>query len=125
MVDLKQAWRGVVSCLALALAATAPVAAQTGWPEGPVKVVVPFTAGGASDVLTRMLAEKLQARLGQNFIVENRTGAGGNVGMDAVRTAPADGYTIASGTIGTLSINQFLFAKMPYDQLSRLTTSFT
>ena len=121
MVDLKQGWRSTVRCravlaLALALAGTAPVAAQTtAWPEGPVKVVVPFSAGGASDVLTRMLAEKLQARLGQNFIVDNRTGAGGNVGMDAVRTAPADGYTIASGTIGTLSINQFLFAKMSYD----------
>ena len=85
------------------------------WPEAPVKIIVPFTAGGASDLITRTLAEKLQARFGQGFAVENRTGAGGNIGMDAVRGASPDGHTIGSGTIGTLSINQFLFAKMPYD----------
>ena len=99
-------------------AATAlqPVLAQsTRWPEAPVKIVLPFSAGGASDVLTRILAEKLQARLGQNFVVDNRTGAGGNIGMEAVRGAPPDGYTIASATVGTLSINQFLFSKMGYD----------
>ena len=90
-------------------------AQATAWPEAPVKIVVPFSAGGASDVLTRMLAEKLQARLGQNFVVENKTGAGGNIGMEAVRGAPADGYSIASATVGTLSINQFLFSKMSYD----------
>lgn len=85
------------------------------WPEAPVKIIVPFTAGGASDLITRTLAEKLQARFGQGFTVENRTGAGGNIGMDAVRSAAPDGNLIGSGTIGTLSINQFLFAKMPYD----------
>ena len=88
---------------------------STSWPETQVKIIVPFTAGGASDLITRTLAEKLSARLGQNFIVENRTGAGGNIGMEAVRNAAPDGNTIGSGTIGTLSINQFLFAKMPYD----------
>ena len=101
--------------LALAFAAGLLAAPAHAWPEAPVRIVVPFSAGGASDVLTRALAEKLQARLGQNFIVDNRTGAGGNIGMEAVKTAPADGYTIASATIGTLSINQFLFAKMNYD----------
>ncbi|MDO8773464.1 MAG: tripartite tricarboxylate transporter substrate binding protein [Burkholderiaceae bacterium] len=90
-------------------------AQTTHWPEAPVRIIVPFSAGGASDALTRILAERLQARLGQNFIVDNRTGAGGNIGMDAVRLAPPDGYTIASATIGTLSINQFLFSKMSYD----------
>ena len=90
-------------------------AQTTHWPEAPVKIIVPFTAGGASDILTRALAEKLQARLGQNFVVDNRTGAGGNIGMQAVRGALADGYTIASATIGTLSINQFLFANLGYD----------
>ncbi len=102
---------------AVALTAAAlPAAAQTqAWPSAPVRIVVPFSAGGASDVLTRSLAEQLQARLGQNFIVENRTGAGGNIGMEAVKAAPADGYMVASATIGTLSINQFLFAKMSYD----------
>ena len=90
-------------------------AQSTSWPDAPVKIIVPFTAGGASDVLTRVLAEKLQSRLGQNFIVDNRTGAGGNIGMEAVKNAPADGYTISSATIGTLSINQFLFSKLGYD----------
>lgn len=93
-------------------------AQTTNWPEGPVKIVVPFSAGGASDLLTRMLAEKLQARLGQNFIVDNRTGAGGNIGMEFVKNAAPDGNTIASATIGTLSINQFLFSKMGYDPSS-------
>lgn len=89
--------------------------AQAGWPERPVKIVVLFAAGGASDSLTRMLADRLQARFGQSFIVENRTGAGGNIGMQAVMNAPADGYTVASATVGTLSINQFLYAKLGYD----------
>ena len=78
---------------ALPATLTAAFAQSTSWPEAPVKIIVPFTAGGASDVLTRALAEKLQGRLGQNFVVDNRTGAGGNIGMQAVRGAPADGYT--------------------------------
>ncbi|MDY7545268.1 tripartite tricarboxylate transporter substrate binding protein [Glaciimonas sp. CA11.2] len=90
--------------------------AQTSsWPEANVRIVVPFSVGGASDVLTRLLAAKLQAKLGQSFIVDNRTGAGGNIGMEVVRSAKPDGYTIASATVGTLSINQFLFNKMSYD----------
>ena len=93
----------------------AATAQATNWPEAPVRIVVPFGSGGAADVMTRVLAEKLQARLGQNFVVENRTGAGGNIGMEAVRNAPPDGYTIASASVGTLSINQFLFSKMGYD----------
>jgi tripartite-type tricarboxylate transporter receptor subunit TctC len=105
---------------AATVAAAVPMAAQA-WPDAPVRIVVPFTAGGASDVLTRALAEKLQARMGQTFTVENKTGAGGNIGMEAVKTAPADGYTIASATIGTLSINQFLFAKMNYDPAADFT----
>ena len=92
------------------------VFAQAGnWPESAVKIIVPFTAGNASDVLTRMVAEKLQARFGQPFLVENKVGAGGMIGMEAVRNSKPDGYTIASATIGTLSINQFLYQKMPHD----------
>jgi tripartite-type tricarboxylate transporter receptor subunit TctC len=91
------------------------VGAQGTWPDAPVRIILPFTAGGASDVLTRILAESLRAKLGQNFVVDNRTGAGGNIGMEAVRGALPDGYTIASATIGTLSINQFLFAKLSFD----------
>ena len=88
---------------------------QAEWPEKPVRIINGFSAGGASDVLTRILAEQLQARFNQPFIIENRTGAGGNSAMEAVLNAPADGYTICSASIGTLSINQFLFSKMNYD----------
>ena len=106
----------IQSALAIGAAMTLPIGhAQTSWPTGPVKIIVPFTAGGASDLLTRLIAERLTNKFGQNFVVENRTGAGGNIGMEAVRTAPADGNTISSATIGTLSINQFLFSKMSYD----------
>ena len=102
----------VVTCIA----SSALALAQTSWPgTSNIKVIVPFTAGGASDVLTRALAERLQGKLGGNWVVDNRTGAGGNIGMEAVKGATPDGTTISSATIGTLSINQFLFAKLNYD----------
>ena len=108
-----------VALVTATIAFTAAVHAQDAWPgSGTVKVIVPFTAGGASDVLTRQLSEKLQAKLGGSWVVDNKTGAGGNIGMEAVKNAPADGYTIASATIGTLTINQFLFAKLPYDPVT-------
>jgi tripartite-type tricarboxylate transporter receptor subunit TctC len=93
-------------------------AQEANYPSAPVKIIVPFTAGGAADLLTRRLAERLQVRLGQTWTVENRTGAGGNIGMEAVKNANPDGLTICSATIGTLSINQFLFSKMPYDPVA-------
>lgn len=109
-----------------ALVAVTPLAfnpavhAQDNWPapSSTVKVIVPFTAGGASDVLTRQLSEKLQAKLGGSWVVDNKTGAGGNIGMEAVKIAAPDGYTIGSATIGTLSINQYLFAKLAYDPVA-------
>lgn len=107
----------VLGGLATGLAGTAPgvFAQDSNWPQAPVKIIVPFAAGNASDILTRMVAERLQARWGQTFIVENKVGAGGMIGMEAVRNSKPDGYTIASATIGTLSINQFLYKKMPHD----------
>ena len=110
--------RGLASGLTAGLAGSAPLAlaqSASSWPEGPVKIVVPFAAGNAADVLTRLVAEKLAARLGQPFVVENKVGAGGLLGMEAVRTSKPDGHTIVSATIGTLAINQFLFKKMPHD----------
>ena len=91
------------------------------WPKQSVRIIVPFSAGGASDVLTRLIAERLQTKFGQQFVVENRTGAGGNIGMETVQKAAPDGYTIASATIGTLTINEFLFAKLPYDPVKDFT----
>ena len=100
---------------------TALRAQVNNWPESTTKIIVPFSAGGASDILTRVIAEKLQSKFNQNFVVENKTGAGGNIGMEAVKNAAPDGYTIASATIGTLSINQYLFSKMNYDPVNDLT----
>lgn len=91
------------------------VMAQGTWPAKPVRIVVLFGVGGASDTLTRLLGEKLQAYFNQSFPVENKTGAGGNIGMLNVMNSPPDGYAIASATIGTLSINQFLYANSGYD----------
>lgn len=94
----------------------APVSvAQTAWPTKPVKIVVPFAPGGTTDILARAMAPELSKAFGQTFVVENRAGAGGNVGADVVAKSPADGYTILMGTVGTHGINKALYAKMPFD----------
>ena len=85
------------------------------WPDRPVRIIVPYPAGGSTDVLTRILAERLKDIFGQSFVVENRGGAGGNIGIAAVTGSPPDGYTIGAATIGHFAINQFLYSKMPYD----------
>ena len=92
-----------------------PAAAQTTWPTKPVKIIVPFAPGGTTDILARAVAPELSKAFGQPFVVENRAGAGGNVGADAVAKAPADGYTLLMGTVGTHAINKALYSKMPFD----------
>jgi tripartite-type tricarboxylate transporter receptor subunit TctC len=106
----------------LTSAAAAGVLVATGargddnhWPDRPVRIIVPYPAGGSTDVLTRILAERLKDIFGQSFVVENRGGAGGNIGIAAVTGSPPDGYTIGAATIGHFAINQFLYSKMPYD----------
>jgi tripartite-type tricarboxylate transporter receptor subunit TctC len=89
--------------------------AQADWPNRVVRIIVPYPAGGSTDVLVRIYAEELQHRLGQTFVVENRPGAGGNTGIDAVAKSAPDGYTLGGATIGHFAINQFLYAKMPFD----------
>lgn len=89
--------------------------AQTAWPTKPVKIVVPFAPGGTTDILARALAPELSKAFGQTFFIENRGGAGGNVGTDIVAKAPADGYTLLMGTVGTHGINKSLYRKLPYD----------
>ena len=76
---------------------------------------MPYPAGGSTDVLTRILAERLKDMFGQPFVIENRPGAGGNIGIAAVTGSPPDGYTLGSATIGHFAINQYLYNKMPYD----------
>lgn len=103
----------------VALAATffiaLPVAAQTAWPTKPVRIVVPFAPGGTTDILARAVAPELTKAFGQPFIVDNRAGAGGNVGADLVAKSPGDGYTLLMGTVGTHGINKSLYSKMPFD----------
>jgi tripartite-type tricarboxylate transporter receptor subunit TctC len=105
------------------LAATAaallpiPLFAQTAWPSKPVRIVVPFAAGGTTDILARALAPELSRAFGQPFIIENKPGAGGNVGADNVAKSPADGYSLLMGTVGTHAINPALYPKMPYDHV--------
>jgi tripartite-type tricarboxylate transporter receptor subunit TctC len=102
---------------AAAVSSVAPVLAQNvgDWPNHPVKLIVPYPAGGSTDVLFRILADRMKDRLGQPIVIENRSGASGNVGIDAVAKSPLDGYTIGGATVGHFAINQFLIAKMPYD----------
>lgn len=86
-----------------------------GWPARPIRLVVPSAAGGSPDAVCRILAEELSVSLGQPFIVDNKPGGAGNVGMVDLVNAAADGYTIGYGNVGTLAINKSLFRKLPYD----------
>ena len=92
----------------------APAAAAT-YPVKPLKFVVPYPAGGPLDTVARAIGDKLKDSLGQPVVVENRPGAGGNIGADYVAKQPADGYTIVMGAVATHAINPTLFARMPYD----------
>ncbi|WP_207458257.1 tripartite tricarboxylate transporter substrate binding protein [Azospirillum sp. SYSU D00513] len=89
--------------------------AQAAYPDRPVKLVVPFAAGGSTDIIARLIGAKMSEILGQQVVIENRGGAGGNLGSDAVAKAEPDGYTILMGTVATHAINPALFKKMPYD----------
>jgi tripartite-type tricarboxylate transporter receptor subunit TctC len=99
----------------LCLAATALPAFAQGYPGKPIKYVVPYPPGGPLDTVARLLAQKVSERIGQPVIVENKPGAGGNIGADAVAKSPADGYTILMGAVATHAINPTLYGKIPYD----------
>jgi tripartite-type tricarboxylate transporter receptor subunit TctC len=105
----------------LALACAGFAHAQDDYPNHPVRIIVPFSAGGSTDVVARILADKLAAELKQNFVVENRGGAGGNIGADAVAKSPPDGYTLLMGTTGVLAINKYLYKDMSFDAERDLT----
>lgn len=89
----------------------------SGWPTKPVRIVVPFAPGGTTDILARAMAPELSRAFGQQFIVDNRAGAGGNVGAEVVAKSPADGYTLLMGTVGTHGINRALYPKLPFDPI--------
>ena len=109
----RNARRALLAVAALALAA--PAWAQSSYPSKPVRVVVPFAPGGTTDILARATAQELSKAFGQQFIVDNKPGAGGNIGAEAVARAAPDGYTLLMGTVGTQSINKWLYTRMPFD----------
>jgi len=94
-----------------------PLRAQGAWPTKPVRIVVPFAPGGTTDILARALAPELSRVFGQQFIVDNKPGAGGNVGAEQVAKSAPDGYTLLMGTVGTHGINQSLYPKLPFDPI--------
>jgi tripartite-type tricarboxylate transporter receptor subunit TctC len=103
--------------LLLALCGLHSIPAAAEYPDHQIKLLVPFTAGGPTDALARTLAEGMKARMGQPVIVDNRSGAGGNIAADFVSSAPADGYTLMLGTSGPLVINVSLYKKLAYDPI--------
>ncbi|MBS0455393.1 MAG: tripartite tricarboxylate transporter substrate binding protein [Proteobacteria bacterium] len=109
-------WQRRLACLALATAlpVLSATAADT-YPQKPVKLVVPMAAGGNGDIIARLIGKDLAELLGQPVLVDNRPGAGGNIGADAVAKSPADGYTLVLGAVGTHAINASLYKRMPYD----------
>ena len=109
-----------IASLALACAFSAGALAQA-WPSKPVKIVVNFPPGGAADQLARVVAAPLQTALGQPVVVENRAGSGGNLGGDVVAKSPPDGYTLLMSSGGMVSVNPYIYAKMPFDPAKDLT----
>lgn len=112
LTNRRTALRALGSALLLGVAGTA--GAQT-YPSGVVKIVAPYAAGGAVDIVARTLADQMGRALGQPVVVDNRTGAAGNIGVDVVAKSPADGHTLSVALSSNLMINQFLYAKLPYD----------
>jgi len=111
--------RASIVAIGFFVCACSAVAQQ--YPAKPIRFIVPFAAGGGNDLIGRTIAQKLNEALGVPVIVENRTGAGGNIGTDYVAKAPPDGYTLLVGYVGNLAINPFLFGKLPYDPVRDFT----
>ena len=103
--------------LCMAWGLSAAMACATGYPNKPIRLIVPFAPGGVTDTGARVVAEKLGARLGQQVVVDNRPGASGNIGTQMAAAAPPDGYTLVVGFDGTLVINPHVYAKVPFDVL--------
>ena len=101
-----------------ALTATVPLAHAQGYPQRPVRIISPFPPGGSADSMARALSEELAKRTGQPFLVENKPGAGGGIGADAVAKSAPDGYTIVIGAAGAMAINTSLYRKLPYDPVA-------
>ena len=109
--------RAFAAILAGSLALAAHAQAPAGYPDKPIRIVVTFPPGGSADAVVRMIVPRLNERLGQQVVVDNRPGAGGNIGLSLVAKAPADGYTLGVGAAGALSANTSLYAQMPFEPL--------
>ena len=107
--------RILASALGLLLTLQGTAQAQSDWPTKPVRVIAAFAPGGSSDLVARQIAQHLSTRYGQQFIVENKVGAGGNVGVDYVAKSAPDGYTLGVATTGPLANNKSMYASMPFD----------
>jgi len=113
--------RRLLRACALTLACAAPALAHAAWPEKPITLIVPWAAGGSTDILARVLSEGLTQSLGQPVIVENRSGASGNIGSTFVARAKPDGYTLLVGSMSTHTMNQALYSNMPFDGVKDFT----
>jgi len=113
-------WLVIMICVVAACAGEAAAQPASSYPAKPIRVVVPFLPGGTPDIQIRMLAEKLTPRMGQQFVIDNRAGASGNIALEFVSRSPADGYTLIIGTVGNWTVNPHLF-KLPYDVLRDFT----
>ena len=116
MKSLMRTFWAIVTGIALIVGATGGVMAAD-YPTKPIRLVVPFPPGGTTDILARAVAQKLSEAWNEQVVVDNRPGAGGNIGADLVAKAAPDGYTLVMGTVGTHAINPNLYAKMPYDHV--------
>jgi tripartite-type tricarboxylate transporter receptor subunit TctC len=110
----------LIACF-IGLATAAPLAFAQAWPAKPVRIVVPFAPGGTVDLLSRLIGERLAAALGQPFLIENRPGAGGNIGAEAVARAAPDGYTLLLSGSPTHAVNPTLYKKLPFDPIRDFT----
>ncbi|HEY2255239.1 MAG TPA: tripartite tricarboxylate transporter substrate binding protein [Variovorax sp.] len=112
--------RALLACAAASSLIALPALADSAWPNKPIRFVVPYTPGGATDGVTRLIARKLTEDTQSNFVVDNRAGGNGNIGLDVVAKARPDGYTIGMGQTANLAINPTLFSNLPYDALKDL-----
>jgi len=114
-IKLRGLWKAAIGSLLTMVFVIGPAYAQQPYPSRPIKIIVPFTAGSATDVTARLLSKSLEEKLGAPVVVENKGGAGGNIGTALVARADPDGYTLLYSASGPLAVNKTLFAKLPYD----------
>jgi tripartite-type tricarboxylate transporter receptor subunit TctC len=112
---------GLAGALVTSAARAQPAAGEPGWPSRPIRLIVPFPPASTADVVARVLGQKLGARLGQQFVVENRVGASGNIGAEMIAKAAPDGYTVGIVTSSTQAVSVTLSSSLPYDPIRDFT----